>query len=76
MALTPVDILHTQFKPALRGYNKNQVDEFLREVGDALETALRDKAEMQRRIDSLEEEVDQVRKIKSALSDVFAKCFW
>lgn len=69
MSLTPVDILHTQFKPALRGYNKNQVDEFLRAVGEALETALRDKAEMQRRMDSLEEEVDQVRKVKSALSD-------
>lgn len=69
MSLTPVDILHTQFKTALRGYNKNQVDEFLRTVGESLEMALRDKADMQRRIDALEEEVDQVRKVKSALSD-------
>ncbi len=69
MSLTPVDILHTQFKTALRGYSKPQVDEFLRSVGEALETALRDKAELQRRVDSLEDEVDQVRKVKSALSD-------
>lgn len=69
MSLTPVDILHTQFKTALRGYNKTQVDEFLRTVSESLEAALRDKVDMQRRIDSLEEEVDQVRKVKSALSD-------
>ncbi len=69
MSLTPVDILHTQFKTALRGYNKAQVDQFLRDVGQALEMALREKADLQRRIDLLEEEVDQVRKVKSALSE-------
>ena len=69
MALTPVDILHTEFKTAIRGYNKNQVDEFLRTAGEALEMALRDKADLQRRVDALQEEVDQVREIKSALTD-------
>ena len=69
MALTPVDILHTQFKTAIRGYNKNQVDEFIRAAGEALELALRDKADLQRRLDALQEEVDQVRVIKTALTD-------
>lgn len=69
MALTPVDILHTEFKTAIRGYNKNQVDEFLHSAGEALETALRDKADLQRRVDALQEEVDQVREIKTALTD-------
>lgn len=69
MALTPLDILHTEFKPAFRGYNKGQVDQFVRGTGEALEAALRDKAELQRRVDALEEEVDQVRQIKTALTD-------
>lgn len=69
MALTPVDILHTQFKTAIRGYNKNHVDDFARAVGDSLEAALRDKAELLRKLDALQEEVDQVRQIKSALTD-------
>ena len=69
MALTPVDILHTEFKTAFRGYNKNQVDEFLHSAGEALEAALRDKAGLQHRVDALQEEVDQVREIKSALTD-------
>ena len=69
MALTPVDILHTQFKSAIRGYSRNQVDEFLHSAGEALEAALRDKADLQRKLDALQEEVDQVRQIKSALTD-------
>lgn len=68
MALTPVDILHTEFKTAIRGYNKAQVDEFLHSAGGALESALRDKAELQRRLDALQDEVDQVREMKSALT--------
>ena len=69
MALTPVDILHTEFKTAIRGYNKNQVDGFLDAVGESLESALRDRADLQRRTEALEEEVDQVRQIKTALTD-------
>jgi cell division initiation protein len=69
MALTPVDILHTQFKTVIRGYNKNQVDEFLRAAGESLEAALRDKADLQHKVDALQDEVDQVRQIKTALTD-------
>lgn len=69
MALTPVDILHTEFKTAIRGYNKGQVDGFVRSAGEALELALRDKAALQRKLDALQEEVDQVREIKHALTE-------
>ena len=68
MALTPVDILHIEFKTAFRGYNKNQVEEFTRDVGESLEAALKDRAEQQRKLDALQEEVDQVRQIKSTLT--------
>jgi len=69
MALTPVDILHTEFKTAIRGYNKSQVDEFIKSASDALESALKEKAELQRRIDALQEEIEQVRAMKSAMTD-------
>lgn len=69
MALTPVDILHTEFKTAIRGYNKSHVDEFVRSVREALEQALSDKADLQRKLGALQEEVDQVREIKNALTD-------
>lgn len=69
MALTPVDILHTQFKTAVKGYNKGQVEQFLRSVTEALEEALREKSELQRRVDALQEEVHRVRKIESTMTD-------
>lgn len=69
MALTPVDILHTEFKTAFRGYNKNQVDEFVRTAAESLEAVLKDRAELQRKVDALQEEVDQVRQIKATLTD-------
>lgn len=69
MALTPVDILHTEFKTTMRGYSKSQVDEFVRSAGQALESALKERAELQRKLDALQEEIDQVREMKSALSE-------
>jgi len=68
MSLTPVDILHTQFKAGVRGYNRRQVDEFVRSVREALEQALDEKAELQRRVEALQEEVERVRGIESTMT--------
>ncbi len=69
MALTPIDIVHTQFKSALHGYRKSQVDEFVKSVLVALEDALREKRELQQTIARLQEDVDRVRQIEGRLSD-------
>jgi cell division initiation protein len=68
MVLTPVDILHTQFKGAVRGYNKHQVDEFVRSVRESMEELIRDKTELQRKVDTIEDELERIRKIESAMS--------
>lgn len=69
MALTPVDIQHIQFKTAFKGYNKGSVDEFVRNVSEALEEALKQKSDMQHQIDGLQAEVDRVRKIETAMTN-------
>ena len=69
MALTPVDILHTQFKTAVRGYNKSQVDQFVRSVNETLEEVVQEKIELQRKIEALHEQLDAFRKIESAMTD-------
>ena len=69
MSITPIDILHTQFKTTLRGYSKAQVDEFVRAAGEALEGAFREKCELQRKVDQLQEDVDRVRKIESTMTE-------
>ena len=57
MSITPIDILHTQFKTTFRGYSKAQVDGFVRAAGEALEGAVRERCELQRKIDQLQEDV-------------------
>jgi len=68
MALTPVDITHTRFKTALRGYSKHHVDAFVRSVREALEQALSERSELQRKVEALQEELDRIRKIESTMS--------
>ncbi len=68
MVLTPVDILHTQFKTSVRGYSKAQVDEFVRCARESIEELIRDRSDLQRRVESLEEELERIRKIESAMS--------
>ncbi|MCL5105723.1 MAG: DivIVA domain-containing protein [Armatimonadetes bacterium] len=69
MAITPVDIVHTQFKTSFKGYNRAQVDEFVRSVTDALEEAFKEKNELQRRIHTLQDDLDRIKKIESAMTD-------
>jgi cell division initiation protein len=69
MAITPIDILHIKFKNALRGYNKQQVDEFLQMVRESLEEALNAKAELQRKVECLEAEIKRVREIESTMTN-------
>jgi cell division initiation protein len=69
MTLTPVDILHTEFKTSFKGYNRAQVDDFVHAAADALERVLRDKCDLQHKVDQLQEEVDRIHKIESAMSE-------
>ncbi|MCE5200043.1 MAG: DivIVA domain-containing protein [Armatimonadota bacterium] len=69
MALTPVDIMHTEFNAAFKGYNRPQVDAFVQSVRQALEDVLKEKSDLLRKIDALQDEVDRVRKIESAMSE-------
>ena len=69
MALTPVDIVHTEFKSSLKGYKKSQVDEFVKNVMETLEQSIREKTELQRKYDSLKSELDKIKRIETTLAE-------
>ena len=69
MALTPVDIVHTEFRSALKGYKKSQVDEFVKNVMDTLEQSIKEKQELQRSFDTLKSEHDKIKRIESTLAE-------
>ncbi len=68
MPITPVDITHTQFRTSFRGYNKQEVDEFVRTVKESLEQVLTEKSELQRKLEALHEELDRIKKIEATMS--------
>jgi cell division initiation protein len=57
MKLTPLDIHHKEFRNALRGYNPEQVDDFLDEVADEFERLFKENIDMKEALDTAEERV-------------------
>ncbi len=69
MAVTPVDIAHRKFKTAISGYNKSQVDEFVKQVQETLEEMIQDRAELNRKVTLLQDELDRMKKIETAMTE-------
>lgn len=67
MDLTPIDILHVQFKRGLRGYNPTQVDEFIHDVAAKMEELVREKADLREHVDRLSGEVNRCRDIETTM---------
>lgn len=68
MALTPVDVQQKTFGTALRGYNLDEVDDFLDEVVTTLASYEQRLKEAQERVDALEKEVTDRGDAESAIS--------
>ncbi|HEY5506989.1 MAG TPA: DivIVA domain-containing protein [Coriobacteriia bacterium] len=51
MKLTPLDIHHKEFRNALRGYNPEEVDDFLDEVADEFERLFKENIDLSDKLD-------------------------
>ncbi len=67
MRLTPVDIRKQEFKRAVRGYDKDEVDTFLEMVAEEFETMLRDKERMQEETVRLRTQLHDYQEIERTL---------
>lgn len=67
MKVTPLDIRRKEFKRSLRGYDDEEVDVFLDEVADEFERLYQENAEMQDRLQRLEDQVASHAQLKEAL---------
>ena len=65
--LTPIDILHVQFKRSMRGYSTGQVDEFLHNAASTLETIARERADLRDQVERLTSEVNRCREIETTM---------
>ena len=67
--LTPMEIHDHQFKKSFRGYNENEVDDFLDKIVDDFETLLRDNERLKNQLHTSEVELIHYRKLEKTLND-------
>lgn len=69
MRLTPIDLLHREFRHTLRGYAPAQVDDLLREVAADLEECLAENAKLRDDAARLAGELERFRAMESTLKE-------
>ncbi|MBD2861835.1 DivIVA domain-containing protein [Paenibacillus oceani] len=68
MPLTPLDIHNKEFAKRLRGYDEDQVNEFLDQIIKDYELYIRENKELQSQIAALQERLDHFSNIEETLS--------
>jgi cell division initiation protein len=69
MAIRPVDIRRKEFKSGFRGYDANQVDDFLDEVADEFERTYAENQRMSEEITTLQERLQQFEDLESSIRE-------
>jgi len=69
MKITPLDIQQMVFRVKLRGYDREEVNRFLEEVAQTVELLNRDNAALRERIVFLEQQVSELKRTESTLSN-------
>jgi cell division initiation protein len=67
MAITPVEIHHLQIGRGLIGYRRSVVDRYLTEIEASYAAVWRDRADLQDRVEFLENEVQRHREVETLL---------
>ena len=67
MEVGPREVYEKQFQDAWRGYNQEEVDDFLDRVAESLDATLRENADLAERVRALEESVSTAREAEEML---------
>ncbi|BAM47701.1 MAG: DivIVA domain-containing protein [Amphibacillus sp.] len=68
MPLTPLDIHNKEFTRGLRGYDQDEVNDFLDQVIKDFEIVIREKKELQRQVEDLQEKLQHFNNIEETLN--------
>lgn len=69
MKLTPLEIQQMVFQVRLRGYDKEEVNRFLEEVAQTLESANRENATLRERVSYMEQQLADMKRNEATLSN-------
>ncbi|MDI3327450.1 MAG: DivIVA domain-containing protein [Alicyclobacillaceae bacterium] len=68
MPLTPLDIHNKEFAVSFRGYNQDEVNEFLQQVIQDFEALIRENKQLTERVQQLEEKLSHFTNLEESLS--------
>jgi cell division initiation protein len=68
MKMTPLDIQQMVFRVALRGYDKEEVNRFLEELAQTVESLNRDNSILREKLAYVEQQVAELKKTEAALA--------
>lgn len=69
MKLTPVDITNKEFRKMLRGYDPEEVDEFLDQVVEDYEELFKENSLLKEKINAMNEKIEHYAKIESTIQN-------
>ncbi|MDY4077378.1 MAG: DivIVA domain-containing protein [Clostridium sp.] len=69
MKLTPMDINNKEFKKVLRGYNPEEVDEFLDEIVESYEELFKEKSKLEEKLTAANEQIKHYSKIENTIQN-------
>ena len=69
MKITPLDIQQMVFRVKLRGYDREEVNRFLEEVAQTVESLNRDNAALRERVAVTEQQVAELKRTETTLSN-------
>ncbi|ACD52693.1 DivIVA domain-containing protein [Clostridium botulinum] len=69
MKLTPMDITNKEFKKGLRGYNVEEVDEFLDEIVENYEELYKENSNLKEKLTNMQEKVDHYSQIETTIQN-------
>ena len=67
MKITPVDIQHKQFKRALQGYAREDVDAYLDQIIESMEEDIEERARLESSVTELREKVSHFKSMEESL---------
>lgn len=67
--LTPVDIHNKEFKRSFRGYNEDEIDDFLDNIGNDYEKLYRENRQLQEAIARQEKELERFKQLETTLHE-------
>jgi len=69
MPITPMDIHNKEFSRSFRGYNEDEVDQFLDEIVEEFERLYKENLELKDRVGILVDQINQYKTMESTLKE-------